>query len=70
MIMMQDWNSQRDSLLAQVRDYAKQTPDVLRKLMTIEDATIKINQLEPKQNLFLRLLGTFSDRKTPRIHCR
>jgi hypothetical protein len=70
MIMMQDWNSQRDSLLVQVRDYAKQTPDVLRKLMTIEDATIKINQLEPKQNLFLRLLGTFSDRKTPRIHCR
>lgn len=70
MIMMQDWNSQRDSLLVQVRDYAKQTPDVLRKLMTIEDATIKINQLEPKKSLFLRLLGTFSDRKTPRIHCR
>ncbi len=70
MIMMQDWNSQRDSLLVQLRDYAKQTPDVLRKLMTIEDATIKTNQLEPKQNLFLRLLGTFSDRKTPRIHCR
>jgi hypothetical protein len=48
MIMMQDWNSQRDSLLVQLRDYAKQTPDVLRKLMTIEDATIKTNQLEPK----------------------
>jgi hypothetical protein len=48
MIMMQDWNSQRDSLLVQVGDYAKQTPDVLRRLMTIEDATVKTSQLEPK----------------------
>jgi AhpD family alkylhydroperoxidase len=46
--MMQDWNSYRDSLLARVGDYAQQSPDVVRGLMTIDNAAGKTGRLEPK----------------------
>lgn len=46
--MMQDWNTYRDSLLERVGDYAKQSPDVMRGLMTIDNAAVKTGQLEPK----------------------
>ena len=46
--MMQDWNAYRDSLLERVGDYAKQSPDVMRGLMTIDNAAAKTGYLEPK----------------------
>ncbi|RQZ14175.1 carboxymuconolactone decarboxylase family protein [Burkholderia sp. Bp9017] len=46
--MMQDWNDYRTALLARVGDFAKQTPDVLRGLVTIENAAVKSGKLEPK----------------------
>lgn len=46
--MMQDWNGYRDALLARVGDFAKQTPDVMRGLATIENAAVKTGHLEPK----------------------
>ena len=46
--MMQDWNTYRDSLLERVGDYAKQSPDVMRGLMTIDNAAAKTGHLEPK----------------------
>ncbi len=46
--MMQDWNTYRDSLLERVGDYAKQSPDVMRGLMTIDNAAAKTGHLDPK----------------------
>lgn len=46
--MMQDWNDYRESLLERVGDYAKQSPDVMRGLMTIDNAAGKTGHLEPK----------------------
>jgi len=46
--MMQDWNAYRDSLLERVGDYAKQSPDVMRGLMTIDNAAAKTGHLDPK----------------------
>lgn len=46
--MMQDWNAYRDSLLARVGDYAGQSPDVMRGLMTIDGAAAKTGHLEPR----------------------
>lgn len=46
--MMQDWNGYRDALLARVGDFAKQTPDVMRGLATMENAAVKTGHLEPK----------------------
>ncbi|HKR42080.1 MAG TPA: carboxymuconolactone decarboxylase family protein [Paraburkholderia sp.] len=46
--MMQDWNTYRDSLLERVGDYAKQSPDVLRGVMTLDNAAAKTGRLEPK----------------------
>ncbi|MGI2228955.1 carboxymuconolactone decarboxylase family protein [Burkholderia vietnamiensis] len=46
--MMQDWNTYRDSLLERVGDYAKQSPDVLRGMMTLDNAAAKTGRLEPK----------------------
>ncbi|WP_369992176.1 carboxymuconolactone decarboxylase family protein [Pseudomonas xanthosomatis] len=45
---MQDWNTYRDSLLERVGDYAKQSPDVMRGLMTIDNAAAKTGHLDPK----------------------
>lgn len=46
--MMQDWNAYRDSLLERVGDYAKESPDVMRGLMTIDNAAAKTGHLEAK----------------------
>lgn len=46
--MMQDWNQYRESLLARVGDFAKQSPDVVRGLTTIDNAAAKTGYLEPK----------------------
>jgi len=46
--MMQDWNAYRDSLLERVGDYAKQSPDVMRGLITMDNAAAKTGHLEPK----------------------
>ena len=46
--MMQDWNAYRETLLERVGDYAKQSPDVLRGLMTIDNAAAKTGHLEAK----------------------
>jgi len=46
--MMQDWNGYRDSLMERVGDYAKQSPDVMRGLMMIDNSAVKTGRLEPK----------------------
>jgi len=46
--MMQDWNAYRETLLERVGDYAKQSPDVIRGLMTIDNAAAKTGHLEAK----------------------
>ncbi|WP_199275539.1 carboxymuconolactone decarboxylase family protein [Sinorhizobium americanum] len=45
---MQDWNAYRDALLGRVGEFAKQSPDVLRGLHTIETSASKTGLLEPK----------------------
>lgn len=46
--MMQDWNTYRDSLLERVGDYAKLSPEVIRGLVTMDNAAAKTGHLEPK----------------------
>ena len=46
--MMQDWNAYRDSLLERVGHYAKQSPDVMQGLMTIDSAAAKTGRLPVK----------------------
>ncbi|SCX67094.1 alkylhydroperoxidase AhpD family core domain-containing protein [Pseudomonas sp. NFACC32-1] len=46
--MMQDWNAYRETLLERVGDYAKQSPDVMRGLMTIDNAAARTGHLEAK----------------------
>ncbi|RKU04281.1 alkylhydroperoxidase [Burkholderia sp. Nafp2/4-1b] len=53
--MMQDWNAYRDDLLERVGDYAKQSPDVIRGLMTIDNAAAKTGHLEPKMHELIAL---------------
>lgn len=53
--MMQDWNQYRSALLARVGDYAKQSPDVLKGLATIENAAAKSGHLEPKVHELIAL---------------
>lgn len=53
--MMQDWNTYRDSLMERVGDYAKQTPDVIRGLVTIENAAAKTGHLQPKMHELIAL---------------
>ncbi|RKT98706.1 alkylhydroperoxidase [Burkholderia sp. Nafp2/4-1b] len=53
--MMQDWNAYRDDLLERVGDYAKQSPDVVRGLMTIDNAAAKTGHLEPKMHELIAL---------------
>ncbi|MDB6442812.1 MULTISPECIES: carboxymuconolactone decarboxylase family protein [unclassified Pseudomonas] len=45
---MQDWNAYRETLLERVGDYAKQSPDVMRGLMTIDNAAARTGHLEAK----------------------
>lgn len=53
--MMKDWNTYRDSLLERVGDFAKQSPDVLRGLTTIDSAAAKTGHLEPKMHELIAL---------------
>jgi len=53
--MMQDWNAYRENLLARVGDYAKQSPDVMRGLMTIDTAAVKTGHLQPKMHELIAL---------------
>lgn len=46
--MMQDWNGYRTSLLEHVGDFAKQSPDVMRGMSTLDNAAAKTGHLEPK----------------------
>ena len=53
--MMQDWNAYREDLLERVGDYAKQSPEVIRGLMTIDNAAAKSGHLEPKMHELIAL---------------
>ncbi|WDG08976.1 carboxymuconolactone decarboxylase family protein [Vibrio campbellii] len=53
--MMKDWNTYRDELLAKVGDLANNTPDVVRGLVTMENAAVKSGQLEPKLHELIAL---------------
>nr|WP_320012731.1 carboxymuconolactone decarboxylase family protein [uncultured Desulfobulbus sp.] len=53
--MMQDWNAYRDSLMEQITEYAKQTPDVMRGLTTINNAAAKTGHLDPKVHELIAL---------------
>lgn len=46
--MMKDWNTYRDSLMERVGDFAKETPDVIRGLTTIDNAAAKVGHLDAK----------------------
>lgn len=52
---MQDWNAYRESLLERVGDYAKQSPDVMRGLLTIDNAASKTGHLDPKLHELIAL---------------
>lgn len=60
--MMQDWNSYRDSLLERVGDYAKQSPDVMRGLTTIDTAAAKTGQLDAKVHELIALAVAITTR--------
>lgn len=53
--MMQDWNSYRDTLMARVGDLAKQSPDVIRGVVTLDNAAGKTGKLEPKMHELIAL---------------
>lgn len=53
--MMQDWNAYRDALMDRVGDYAKQSPDVMRGLVTMDNAAAKTGHLEPKVHELIAL---------------
>ncbi len=65
--MMQDWNDYRDSLLERVGDYAKQSPDMMRALMTIDGAAAKTGYLEPKIHELIPASGIFCQLHSSRI---
>ncbi|MGE7990165.1 carboxymuconolactone decarboxylase family protein [Pseudomonas sp. NPDC089554] len=52
---MQDWNTYRDALMDRVGDYAKQSPDVMRGLVTMDNAAAKTGHLEPKVHELIAL---------------
>ena len=53
--MMQDWNSYRDALLNRVGDFAKQSPDVVRGIVTIDNAAVKTGHLPAKMHELIAL---------------
>lgn len=53
--MMQDWNSYREALQERVGEYAKQSPDVMRGLMTISNSAARTGHLEPKVHELIAL---------------
>lgn len=46
--MKNDWNAYREAVLNRVGDLAKQSPDVVRGLATIDGAAAKTGHLGPK----------------------
>lgn len=53
--MMQDWNAYRDALLGRVGEYAKQSPDVVRGLATMDGAAAKTGHLDAKTHELIAL---------------
>ncbi len=53
--MMQDWNAYRDALLGRVGEYAKQCPDVVRGLATMDGAAAKTGHLDAKTHELIAL---------------
>lgn len=53
--MMQDWNAYRDALIDRVGEYAKQSPDVVRGLTTIDGAAAKTSHLDAKTHELIAL---------------
>lgn len=53
--MMQDWNAYRDALLDRVGEYAKQSPDVVRGLTTMDSAAAKTVHLDAKTHELIAL---------------
>lgn len=60
--MMQDWNSYRDSLLERVGDFARQSPDVMRGVMAIDNAGNKTGHLTPKIHELIALAVAITTR--------
>jgi AhpD family alkylhydroperoxidase len=52
---MHDWNTYRDALLERVGDYARQSPDVVRGLMTIDGAAARTGHLTPRMHELIAL---------------
>jgi AhpD family alkylhydroperoxidase len=46
--MMQDWNDYRDALLDRVGEFARQSPEVMRGILAIDNAAGKSGHLAPK----------------------
>lgn len=60
--MMNDWNAYFDALLDRVGDLAKQSPEILRGLTTIEGTAVKTGQLEPKIHELIALAVAITTR--------
>ncbi|MGL6260421.1 carboxymuconolactone decarboxylase family protein [Vibrio sp. WXL103] len=46
--MNNDWNEYRDQLMGKIGEFAKESPDVVKGLMTMDSAAAKTGHLEPK----------------------
>ncbi len=53
--MMQDWNAYRGALLQRVGDFAKQSPDVMRGVATLDQAAAKTGHLSGKVHELIAL---------------
>lgn len=60
--MMQDWNGYRESLLERVGDFAKQSPDVVRGLVAMDNAGAKTGHLDPKVHELIALAVAITTR--------
>tara|TARA_B110000046_G_C12973617_1_gene390097 strand:+ start:492 stop:836 length:345 start_codon:yes stop_codon:yes gene_type:complete len=53
--MSQDWNAYRSEVMSTVGAFAKQSPDTIRGLMTMDGAGAKTGHLEPKLHELIAL---------------
>ncbi|MUH72241.1 carboxymuconolactone decarboxylase family protein [Psychrosphaera haliotis] len=53
--MSQDWNEYRGEVIRTVGNFAKQSPDTIRGLMTMDGAGAKSGHLEPKVHELIAL---------------
>lgn len=53
--MMKDWNAYRDAVMEHVGEFAKQSPDTVRGLVTMDGAAAKTGHLDGKTHELIAL---------------